>query len=258
MLVSFYILTFNHERYISDAISAALRQMYSPLEIIISDDCSTDRTWEIIQSRIAGYQGPHRLIARRNTDNLGISAHINALWQVCSGEWIVASAGDDASVPDWVERIMVCVKARPDIKLHQSWLSETDSELNIQETTKKISKMAGRISGFICLICPRASRIKPFGRTGLPWPIRGMSLTFIVPWIAVSFSKMTSSIFAPNCWAFPPSCRSSIGIIQVRLPTAVQNSTLHYLRPGGCDDWSLTSTRRCRISRTSVWLRLPV
>jgi GT2 family glycosyltransferase len=136
MLVSFYILAYNHEQYIAQAISNALQQTYSPLEIIISDDCSTDRTWEIIQSSIAGYKGPHRVIARRNMHNLGISAHINALWQVCDGEWIVASAGDDVSVAERVERIMAYVKARPDIKLYQSWLTETDSDLNVQRTTE--------------------------------------------------------------------------------------------------------------------------
>ena len=136
MLVSFYILAYNHEAYIADAIRGALNQTYSPLEIIISDDCSTDRTWAIIQDCIAEYQGPHTIVTRRNDANLGISAHINALWKACRGDWIVASAGDDVSLPDRVQRIMAHAAARPDIKLFQSWLFETDARLKIQTITR--------------------------------------------------------------------------------------------------------------------------
>ena len=95
MLISFYILAYNHENMIADAINAALAQTYSPLQIIISDDCSTDSTWEIIQKTVSSYNGPHKVEIRRNAVNLGISVHINALWKECSGEWIIASAGDD-------------------------------------------------------------------------------------------------------------------------------------------------------------------
>ena len=158
MLVSFYILAYNHEQYIAEAISNALQQTYSPLEIIISDDCSSDRTWEIIQSNIASYKGPHRVIVRRNAYNLGISAHINALWQVCGGEWIVASAGDDVSVPERVEQIMAYVKARTDIKLYQSWLSETDPELNVQRISERNYRI-GRPDSGLCLF-DMASRIQ--------------------------------------------------------------------------------------------------
>lgn len=136
MLVSFYILTYNHEAYIADAIQGALSQTYSPLEIIISDDCSTDGTWGIIHECIAGYQGPHTVVTRRNDKNLGISSHINALWKACRGDWIVASAGDDVSLPDRVARIMAYVAARPDIKLFQSWLFETDARLKVQTITR--------------------------------------------------------------------------------------------------------------------------
>jgi glycosyltransferase involved in cell wall biosynthesis len=49
------MFAYNHERFIAEAVRGALSQTYSPLEIIISDDCSTDRTFEIIQSEVAGY-----------------------------------------------------------------------------------------------------------------------------------------------------------------------------------------------------------
>jgi len=126
MLVSFYILAYNHEKFIARAIKAALDQDYSLLEIIISDDFSTDDTWEIIQRTTQNYDGPHKIMARRNTSNFGIAEHINAIWRICNGQWIVASAGDDTSLPNRVSKIMQVASQSPNIKLVQSILNEVD------------------------------------------------------------------------------------------------------------------------------------
>ena len=49
-LVSFILLGYNQEKFIREAISAAFSQIYSPLEIILSDDCSlVDDTFEIMK-----------------------------------------------------------------------------------------------------------------------------------------------------------------------------------------------------------------
>lgn len=126
MLVTFYVIAYNHETMIADAIKAALSQTYSPLQIIISDDCSTDRTWDVIIRETANYKGPHSLVVRRNSVNLGVSAHINAIWAECQGDWIVASAGDDISIPERTERTLAVVKQNNNIKLVQCWLNEVD------------------------------------------------------------------------------------------------------------------------------------
>ena len=48
-LVSVVIITYNHEQFIRDAVRSAFEQTYEPLEIIFSDDFSSDRTFEIIK-----------------------------------------------------------------------------------------------------------------------------------------------------------------------------------------------------------------
>ncbi len=53
-LVSFVLLAYNQERYVEEAIAGAFAQDYSPLEIILSDDCSTDGTYAIMQRMAAG------------------------------------------------------------------------------------------------------------------------------------------------------------------------------------------------------------
>ena len=107
--VSFVLIAYKQERYIREAVQGALAQTYSPLEIILSDDASPDRTFEIIQEMAAAYQGPHQVILNRNERNLGIGAHVQACFELSSGEWIVGAAGDDISEPERVAVLMAAI-----------------------------------------------------------------------------------------------------------------------------------------------------
>lgn len=104
-LLTFALFAYNQERYIAEAVQGALRQTYFPLEIILSDDCSLDHTFEIMQAMAIRYQGQNQVIVRRNEKNLGLIGHINQVMELVHGELIVAAAGDDISFPDRVERI---------------------------------------------------------------------------------------------------------------------------------------------------------
>ena len=99
-LITFVLLAYNQERYIREAVEGALAQTYSPLEIILSDDCSKDRTFAVMEAMAAAYTGPHRIILNRNAINLGLGAHCNKLFEMATGELIVMAAGDDVSLPE--------------------------------------------------------------------------------------------------------------------------------------------------------------
>lgn len=111
-LVTLLLIAYNQERVIRDAVRGALAQTYSPLEIIISDDGSTDATYSTIKQEVAEYDGPHRVIMNRNATNLGISGHLGSLWPRVSGELVVIAAGDDISVPERCARVVECWLAR--------------------------------------------------------------------------------------------------------------------------------------------------
>jgi len=96
-LVTFILFAYNQERFIKEAVEAALGQSYGNLEIIISDDCSTDSTFEIINSITSGYSGPHTLRVYKNSDNLGVAKHFSRAVAAARGELIVVAAGDDIS-----------------------------------------------------------------------------------------------------------------------------------------------------------------
>jgi glycosyltransferase involved in cell wall biosynthesis len=93
------LIAFNQEHYIDEAIDGALAQDYPNLEIILSDDCSTDTTFARMQVRADDYRGPHKLRLNRNEKNLGIIGHVNRVAEMATGELIVAAAGDDISYP---------------------------------------------------------------------------------------------------------------------------------------------------------------
>ena len=106
ILVSYLLLTYNQEKYIKEAVESTLAQTYSPLEIIISDDCSTDNTFEIIKKTVAEYKGPHKIILNRNEHNLGIAFHVNKIMSLARGELFVMGAGDDIAFPKKTEKFV--------------------------------------------------------------------------------------------------------------------------------------------------------
>ena len=99
--VTFFIVAYNQEKYIADAINGAFAQDYPNMEIIISDDCSTDNTWQIIQEMASNYKGDKNVRLNRNDCNIGPREHFNKiLYQLAKGDIIVFSAGDDVSLPE--------------------------------------------------------------------------------------------------------------------------------------------------------------
>ncbi len=104
-LVTLVVFAYNQERFIAEAVRGALSQTYSPLEILISDDCSMDRTFEVIQQVVSQYNGQHKIVVNRNAHNLGFGAHINRVMEIANGQLIVAAAGDDVSLPERVAQL---------------------------------------------------------------------------------------------------------------------------------------------------------
>lgn len=105
-LVSMLLIAYNQERLVADAVRGALAQTWQPLEIIVSDDGSTDGTYAAIEATVRDYRGPHRVITRRNERNEGISAHLSRLAGLAHGELLFVAAGDDISAPERCTRVL--------------------------------------------------------------------------------------------------------------------------------------------------------
>ena len=104
-LVTFLVFAYNQEHYVREAVLAAFAQDYADLEIILSDDGSSDQTFEVMQEMAAAYRGNHRVVLNKNPQNLGIGAHVNVLGAMASGELVVFSAGDDVSAPERTRKL---------------------------------------------------------------------------------------------------------------------------------------------------------
>jgi glycosyltransferase involved in cell wall biosynthesis len=96
-LVTFALFAYNQEHFIREAVEGAFAQTYEPLEIVLSDDHSGDRTFEIMQEMAAAYRGPHQVRVIRNPMNMGVIPHVLARGREAKGEIVVMAAGDDIS-----------------------------------------------------------------------------------------------------------------------------------------------------------------
>src|SRR5512143_811188 len=91
-LLTLGIVAYNQERYIGDAIHGAFSQTSTPLDIILSDDCSSDGTYERMRRMAESYEGPHRVVLNRNDCNKGIGAHVSHVLTLAQGELVVIGA----------------------------------------------------------------------------------------------------------------------------------------------------------------------
>ena len=110
---SFVLIAYRQEKFVRAAVEGALAQTYSPLEIVLSDDCSPDGTFEIMKELAAAYKGPHRIILNRNEINLGIAGNFNRAVSLASGKYIVIAAGDDISLPERTEQSVRMLEENP-------------------------------------------------------------------------------------------------------------------------------------------------
>jgi len=95
--VSIHVIAYNQERYIAEALVSAVTQGYSNLEVVVSDDGSTDGTAAIIRELQVAYPG--RIIALFNEANAGITINANKALRACSGEYVAFLGGDDVLLP---------------------------------------------------------------------------------------------------------------------------------------------------------------
>jgi len=94
---SIIMITYNQENLVGIAIDSVLNQDTRPYEILISDDCSTDNTFNIL----AEYQKKHPTIIKiyRQEKNLGIFGNLNSVYSKASGDIVSVLAGDDYYKP---------------------------------------------------------------------------------------------------------------------------------------------------------------
>lgn len=109
LLVTFFVTGFNQQDTIAAALEGALAQTWRPLELIFSDDASSDGTFEIMRrtaeaNRVRETEGlgVRAIQAERNG---GIVGNVNRVMAEARGEFVIMAGGDDVSEPERAERL---------------------------------------------------------------------------------------------------------------------------------------------------------
>lgn len=101
------ILSYNHEDFIEASILSALNLKFGNLEIIISDDCSKDKTVDVVKKILANTPTIHTVIFNQNETNLGLAGNFNkTFYELASGDFLITLGGDDYLTTDYMENAL--------------------------------------------------------------------------------------------------------------------------------------------------------
>lgn len=137
---SVILLTYNQTHTILAAAKALLAQEGEPLEIIFSDDKSSDDTYEKLLAVANNYQGIHHVSVRQSKQNKGLMVHLQEAVTSSSRELIILAAGDDVSTPQRVKSLMNawCNAGEPHAVLYSDFIPVDSGGAIIPNFSEKI------------------------------------------------------------------------------------------------------------------------
>lgn len=176
IMVSVDMITYNHEKFISQAIEGVLMQKTNfRYELVIGEDCSSDNTSNIVKAYARKY--PDIIKARCNSINLGMTANGLMTVQECKGKYMAICEGDDYwTDPYKLQKQVDFLEGNPDYGLVHTDFDrldyKTNKRINSFYKSNNIDIFSGNIlfdyqkRGFIRLVtvCIRKQIVKDFLR----------------------------------------------------------------------------------------------
>lgn len=138
-LVSVGMPVFNGERFLAGAIDSILAQTHTDLELIISDNASTDSTPDICSFYRAR---DSRIRYFRQVSNIGATANFNFVMDARLGDYFMWAAYDDLRDPAYLGCVLESLSANPKAILAHSW------QAIIESTNPDISLSLGLQAGY--------------------------------------------------------------------------------------------------------------
>jgi len=182
-LVSIVIPTFNRAVWLRDCVRSALMQTYRHVEVVVSDNASTDET----QAVLAEFCDPRLRIIRQER-NLGLMPNWNACLRAARGEYIVFLADDDRLAPTMLERCIALLSREPQLNmivaLNELWLTEESRTLPAMRSRSLgtgihdgavilLEYLDGKLSIQLCSIMMRTDALRSYGGFAEDWPFCG-------------------------------------------------------------------------------------
>lgn len=125
--ISIALTTYNGARHLGAQLESLAAQTRPPDELVVSDDGSTDETWELLEA--FARRAPFPVERRRNPENLGWQDNFVQTALRCCGDWVGFCDQDDVWRPDKLARVEAVIREHPDLVMVVHSARLTDEEL---------------------------------------------------------------------------------------------------------------------------------
>lgn len=147
-LVSVRILTYNSSKYVINTLDSIFNQTYQNIELIISDDCSTDDTIEICREWLDKHEYRFsNVVFMTSPVNTGVCANSKRSLEAANGEWIKGLGGDDALYKNAISDLVNFVQAEK-CNICASLMDYMDEDGN-----PLITDLGGRYNDYQDILC---------------------------------------------------------------------------------------------------------
>ena len=109
--VTVCIPSYNKERFVELALDSVSAQTFQDFELIVIDDCSVDRSVQIIEEWVAKHGRPCRLV--KHETNRGLCRTLNEALGMARGRYLALLAADDLWLPRFLERFVARMEDLP-------------------------------------------------------------------------------------------------------------------------------------------------
>lgn len=111
-LVSVLIHNYNYGRYLRQCFDSVISQTYKNIEVVFSDNASTDDSWDIAVEYSRKYPGTMTLM--RNRKNFGPNINLENCYRNINGKYFCVLCSDDALEPEFVTQCVSALEKNPD------------------------------------------------------------------------------------------------------------------------------------------------
>ncbi|MCB9470149.1 MAG: glycosyltransferase [Candidatus Obscuribacterales bacterium] len=128
--ISICLPVYQGEQFLAEAIESVLAQTHTNFELIIVDDCSSDRTASIVESYL---DRDPRIRFFKNKERLGLFENYNACLRLARFDYIKPFAQDDRLEPTFLARCLETLQKHPEVVLvsaRRNWISESGEDLS--------------------------------------------------------------------------------------------------------------------------------
>jgi glycosyltransferase involved in cell wall biosynthesis len=217
--VSIALAIYNGEQFLAQQIDSLIAQTYSNIEIIISDDNSTDRSISIVEDYISrGYN--IKLV--KNSNLKGHNKNFENAILHCNGEYICLSDQDDYWLPEKVEKLLSSIGSNTLIYHNSLFVNENLESLNRTVNAKMNCYSGNNAKVFLMQNCVSGHSImfnKKLVKEAIPFP----EVKFFDWWLAFCATQNGGIIYLDECLVYYRQHSNSVTDMLALKPTTKHN-----------------------------------